>query len=214
MKHILRVLSCGFFALMTLPCMAQTQAETFMFTPAIGKMLFDSNRHVKDSSFYSVSLGYQFDEIWAGEAMFGMFETKSKSTARSSTGYHFNLNGLYHLYPAEKLNPYVIGGVGLLAAEKLDWSDSDALMQKSAVTMNVGAGLKYDLTPAWQLRAEAREFIVRHSIDHDFDTVINVGLTWYFDNPRRQKLRRMKPVQMDIQKVIQPFLILAEDRRA
>ena len=84
MKHILRALSFGFFALLALPSMAQTQAETFMFTPAIGKMLFDSNRHVKDSSFYSVSLGYQIDEIWAGEAMFGVFETKSKSNSRST----------------------------------------------------------------------------------------------------------------------------------
>lgn len=212
MGRIFRTLSVLFFILAALPAMAQTQAETFMFTPAVGQMLFDSNRHVKDVPFYNISVGYQFDEIWVGEAMFGVFETKSKSTARRSTGYHFNLNGLYHFYPAEKLNPYLIAGVGLLAADKLDWSDGGALMQKSAATINAGVGLKYDLTPAWQIRAEAREFIVRHSIDHDFDTVINLGLTWYFNNPRRQKLRTMKPVQMDLQKVIRPFLILAEDQ--
>lgn len=210
MNHTLSALGFGLFAAFALPtCFAETQSETFMFTPSVGAMLFDSNRHVENSPFYSVSVGYQFDDIWAGEATFGMFETRSKSTQHHSTGYHFNFNSLYHFDPAKKLNPYIIGGVGLLSAEKLNWPEDDASMQKSALTFNVGGGIKYDLTPTWQLRAEIREFVIRHSINHDFDTLVNVGLTWYFDNPRRTKLRKMKPVHMELNNTVQPLLILA-----
>jgi OOP family OmpA-OmpF porin len=210
MNYRIKLLSFGvLLASLISPCFAETQAETFMFTPAIGDMLFDSNRHVKNSAFYSVSLGYQIDEVWAGETTFGVFEAQSKGTQHRSTGYHFNINGLYHFYPDQRLNPYLIGGLGLLSAQKLDWPADNAYMPRSAVTINFGAGIKYDLNPAWQIRAEAREFIVRNSINHDFDTLINVGLTWHFDNPRRTKLRNMKPVHMEFQNEIHQMMILA-----
>jgi len=139
----------------------------------------DSN--AKDSAFYGLHLGYQFNNFFALEANYSVIDSetkkigtdidgnlKAKGSAIDVTMYRFD--ALFSMPVSKKLSPYFVMGyahVGL-----------DPKFTKEQRNMfNVGGGLKYSFTKAIALRADLRGFFD----DNYSDYAANLGLFYLFD---------------------------------
>jgi OOP family OmpA-OmpF porin len=162
---------------------AAVQAEEtagFSITPSIGYMIFDGDRALKsdaasgeydDNEFWSLGLGYRFNNPWQVELVYLDGETDTDRTAVDVDFYGLRLDGLYHLSEGEKLSPYLAIGAGHAEYEEpgYDREESNA---------NFGGGVKYALNKTVSLRSDARA--IYDFEDDNIDYAITLGLQFLF----------------------------------
>ncbi len=133
--------------------LATIRPDTVTFSPLVGKYLFEGNEGLKNRGVYGLGVGYNFDENWAGEAVFRYVDTQDTAGNEKSVDV---MSGeadlLYHFLPDQLFVPYLAGGVGAIRINPGSDAEEDLLV-------NYGAGFKYFFTDNMALRGDARHIL-------------------------------------------------------
>lgn len=160
------------------PALAERQ-QTIYLNPFAGYQLFDDKRDLSETGTFGFGAEFRFHPNWAIEAVYSRADADRKYESGSSDFEEIRLDGIYYLADQDQAwNPYVSAGAG-----HADFGD-DVLITQTAgsdheeTRVNVGAGVRYNVSDNVSIRADLREF---HGIDEStFDTQASLGLTFAF----------------------------------
>lgn len=179
------LLAAGLIAATPLSAADDVSGITLIF-PSVGLYDFDNNRGLDSEAFYkSGGLGYQFNNRWALEAIYASVESESDDQSGSGLPEgsdvdfdQYHLDALYTLNPEDKLQGYLVLGVGQgeFEADLADDTVDDTIV-------NYGVGVKYAFTDRIGLRGDVRGFT---GIDEEAtDAAVTLSLNWMFLETRR-----------------------------
>jgi len=129
---------------------------------AVGYHFFDNERAFDDAEFYGLGFGYAINPKWTVEGW--LTAAESDLNANSGTDVDVNtyrVDALYHLPTLGAWKPYIVGGIG--RAE----FDTQGFGSEDETQINLGLGLKRDLSKYFTLRGDVRAF---DNIDQGSDT--------------------------------------------
>lgn len=172
---VLACLSLVSFSILT-PSYAGNQAGTISITAGEGYEFFASKRRLKNTNMPFIALGYGLTQHWGIEAALGFFNTKfdrSTHEYRSVDGSLFTLDGIYHFYPQQGIEPFAELGVGVTS---LNPNRYDA---NNEGNINAGVGVQLFANEIVALRVEARDLYTW--VGGKNDVVLNAGVTLAFD---------------------------------
>ena len=160
--------------------MADERKETIYINPFAGYQLFDDARDLSETGTFGVGIEYRFRPIWAIEAIYSRADADRKYAPGSSDFDEIRLDGTYYFAGQDKAwNPYVSAGAG-----HANFGEDDSSAIRTAGTnhdetrVNVGTGLRYNVSDLISLRGDLREF---HGIDEStFDTQVSLGISVAF----------------------------------
>ncbi len=160
------------------PVLADRQ-ETLYITPFAGFQLFDDKRDLSETGTTGVGLEYRFSPHWALEAVYSKADADRKYVDGSSEFDELRLDGTYYFSgPDQAWNPYVSLGAGHADFGNDPSGPVTPGSNHEETRVNVGTGLRYNISDAMSLRADLREF---HGIDEStFDTQVSLGLSFAF----------------------------------
>ena len=137
----------------------------------------------KDNMLYGARLGYFLSRHWSFEGAAQQLPTKpNEDTATpgvEAPEYRFDayrFNGLFNFIGSDHFRPFVTAGVG---QERFDFED---VTTSKELGWNAGAGFRWYMTPALNLRADGRYVSVHmEDLDQDQGNVeATLGLGWTF----------------------------------
>lgn len=152
---------------------AQERGQWY-FAPSLSYIVADDDRQADDDAGLQLGVGKVINERWNMElsAVVDNLELENGSAEFKQRGLLFD--GLYFMDRDQRLDPYLVAGIGALKTE-LGNNDDTNLMA------NVGAGVMHSLNDRIGLRAD-----VRYRLDEDDssvtgedrfgDWVVNIGL--------------------------------------
>jgi OOP family OmpA-OmpF porin len=133
-------------------------------SPMAGGLYYDRELGLDEDShpnLFSWGLGYNLNKNWAIEFLYGMAEPETDQGGISVDVYQYQVDGVFHLLPDNKITPYLAGGIGAITYDsELRGKDSNTKAQ-----LNVGGGLKMELTDIFALRADVRRMMAIDSSD-------------------------------------------------
>jgi OOP family OmpA-OmpF porin len=164
---------------------AAAAAITLISTPAsaevpltinagVGYWHFDGDRRLKDTETPWLGLEYAFTDNWAAEILYAEDSTRLNNGIKADVAT-WQLGMIYYtgsyIGGANRVRPYLAFGMGEI--------DIDAgAFDTVETTANVGAGVRWMLTPRFGARLEAR---MLHSLDeNENDFLFSAGLNYYF----------------------------------
>lgn len=157
---------------------AEIKPGSFFLSPSIGGYVFEGNEDLKNNLLYGLGLGYHFDKNWAAEAIFNYVDTETDPGGVDVNAYLYRVEALYHLFPDNRLVPYLAAGIGGITLDPANAkSDSDFMV-------DYGVGLKYFLNDFIALRGD-----VRHVLPFDEsrnNLAYSVGLTFVFGGQKEK----------------------------
>lgn len=160
------------------PALADRE-ETVYINPFAAFQLFDDKRDLSETGTFGVGVEYRFRPHWAVEALYSRADADRKYVAGESEFEEIRVDGTYYFAgPDQAWNPYVSVGAG-----NADFgSDSSGVRTAGSnhdeTRVNVGAGVRYNITDGVSLRGDLREF---HGIDEStFDTQVSLGISFAF----------------------------------
>lgn len=157
------------------------RTETVYINPFAAFQLFDDDRDLSETGTFGVGVEYRFRPNWAIEAMYSRADADRKYVAGSSDFEEIRVDGTYYFAGQDQAwNPYVSMGAG-----HADFGVNDTISYRTAGTnhdetrVNVGTGVRYNITDSLALRGDLREF---HGIDEStFDTQVSLGISLAFN---------------------------------
>ena len=179
MNNIVRPVALAVLASsLSAPALAADK-QTIYLNPFAGYQLFDHKRELSESDTYGFGLEYRFKPHWAVEAVYSRADVDRKHNPGDSEFEELRLDGLYYFRGQDSAwNPYLAFGAG-----HADFGDGPATIRTSGTNhdetrVNVGAGVRYNISDMISLRGDLREF---HGIDEStFDTMVSLGLSLAF----------------------------------
>ncbi|WP_203299401.1 OmpA family protein [Marinobacter sediminum] len=161
------------------PAMAEDRQATTYINPFAAFQFFDNKRELSETGTFGVGAEYRFTPNWAVEVLFSRANADREGALGSSDFEEIRLDGTYYFAgPEEAWNPYLSAGAG-----HADFGNDSAAPRTSGSNhdesrVNVGAGVRYNITDALSLRGDVRKF---HGIDDStFDAQISLGLSLAF----------------------------------
>lgn len=174
-----------------LPALADEETTANLYLNG-GQYWFDSGRldgtpldgfELHDSTGGGVGYGYSITDRWAMEGVVDYFSVDVKDIDEKVEVYNYHLDLFYHFLGRfcgnECWQPYVAFGAGEVRVDfdhdfdpDLDWHDRQTMV-------NLGLGVKYQLGPRWQTRADLRAFqgVERGGLDGFLS--VSIGYQWY-----------------------------------
>ncbi|MBT0662885.1 OmpA family protein [Geobacter pelophilus] len=167
---------------------AENRAETFSLTPFVGGYTFDGKQHLETMPVVGLRGGYNFTDRLGAEAVFDYVKTEgTRNTANKANVYNYHMDLLYHFLPTAKAVPFLMAGYGGMTV------DPDNATKYTKGAFNYGAGVKYALSEAVELRGE-----VRHLLHKRYETLNNVeyglGLGFLFGGSKPAPAPVVAPV--------------------
>src|SRR5690606_13517137 len=104
---------------------------------------------VDDDRGLGIGYGYRFNNPWGVELSYTQVDSELTRTDIDMKLKHWQINGLYHFNVESDLKPVLM--VGIVHLE----GDAGALVRHT-LALTLGAGVKYDITPRWRFRTDAR----------------------------------------------------------
>lgn len=191
---IMRPISAAVLAAaLAAPAMADRQ-ETIYINPFAAFQLFDDKRDLSETGTFGVGAEYRFRPNWSVEALYSRADADRKYVPGDSEFDEVRVDGTYYFAgPDQAWNPYVSMGAG-----HADFG-SDASGVRTAgsnhdeTRVNVGAGVRYNISDGISLRGDLREF---HGIDEStFDTQVSLGISLAFTRTVAQASPAPAPVE-------------------
>ena len=167
------------------------------FSPSIGVLMFEGDEPLQDGLILKGRLGYDLNEWWTIEAV-GYLAPKLREnytishredpetgqiirTRRSYSytdttdfgdtyGIGLAVDALFHFSRWDRVDPYLVAGVGISTYGK------DVFSESVRPQIRGGFGVMYHLNDVWALRADARAFIA--GTDTELNGTLDVGLVW------------------------------------
>lgn len=144
---------------------------------------FDGKRHLDNSALPNIAIAYNFTNHWAMEAGAGVLNSNQKS-ALGNEGVHgmlYTIDGIYRFIPFKQVEPYIIGGVGVLVLNP----NGDDAEHPGVINAGMGAQLFWGSNVA--LRGEVRDIYQTTGASNN-DYMINFGVSFLFgENEKSQK---------------------------
>ncbi|WP_372981284.1 OmpA family protein [Marinobacter sediminum] len=166
-------------ATLVTPAIAEERRDTIYINPFAGFQYFDDKRSLDESATYGFGVEYRFLPNWAIEGVYSRANADHKYSNGDSDFEEVRVDGTYYFAgPEEKWNPYVSLGAG-----HADFGNDSSRMGTSGsnhdeTRVNVGTGVRYNVTDSFSLRGDLREF---HGIDEStFDTQVSLGFSLAF----------------------------------
>ncbi|WP_138438418.1 OmpA family protein [Marinobacter alexandrii] len=166
-------------ATLVTPAIAEERRDTIYINPFAGFQYFDDKRSLDESVTYGFGVEYRFLPHWAIEGVYSRANADHKYGSGDSDFEEVRVDGTYYFAgPEEKWNPYVSLGAG-----HADFGNDSSRMGTSGsnhdeTRVNVGTGVRYNVTDRFSLRGDLREF---HGIDEStFDTQVSLGFSLAF----------------------------------
>ncbi|WP_199457102.1 MULTISPECIES: OmpA family protein [unclassified Marinobacter] len=158
------------------PALAADKQSIYL-NPFAGYQLFDDKRDLSETDTYGVGIEYRFKPHWAVEAVYSRADADRKYVNGDSEFEELRLDGLYYFRGQDSAwNPYLAFGAG--HADFGDGPVFTAGTNHDETRVNVGAGVRYNISDMISLRGDLREF---HGIDEStFDTMVSLGLSLAF----------------------------------
>ena len=158
------------------PALAADKQSIYL-NPFAGYQLFDDKRDLSETDTYGVGIEYRFKPHWAVEAVYSRADADRKYVNGDSEFEELRLDGLYYFRGQDSAwNPYLAFGAG--HADFGDGPVFTAGTNHDETRVNVGAGVRYNISDMISLRGDLREF---HGIDEStFDTMVALGLSLAF----------------------------------
>jgi len=178
---------------------AEVRSNGFTVTPFAGWYIFEGNEDFNDRPLYGLGLGYRFSEHWSTELSLSYGDFKMNACELPDCAdvrhdaYAAYMDIYYDFIPDCKIVPFLTVGMGAMALDyKEEERDPNLIIKKKhASVFHYGAGIRYELIPQLDLRADVRHalsFDVAKSQDQDFDLFNNMmatlGITYTFGKPR------------------------------
>ncbi len=136
---------------------------------------FNNKRDLNNSAFPNLALAYNFTQHWAMEAGAGILNTR-QSEELGGEGVHgvlYNIDGIYRFGAFGHLEPYVLGGIGLLTLAP-NGTDSE-----HPGNINAGLGAQLFWGPTVAMRAEFRDVYQTTGNSYN-DYMLNFGVSFLF----------------------------------
>ncbi len=167
-------------ASLALPALAEERQETIYLNPFAGFQYFDDKRDLSETGTFGIGVEYRFTPHWAVEAVYSRADADRKYVDGSSDFDELRLDGLYYFAGQDQAwNPYLALGAG-----HADFGEGPATVRTAGTNhdesrVNVGAGVRYNVSDSISLRGDLREF---HGIDEStFDTMVSLGISFAFN---------------------------------
>lgn len=192
---------CLMVCLMFIAQTASTEIRPGAMTlsPSIGGYVFEGDQNVDNALVYGLGLGYHFDMHWAAEGVFHYVKTDLDTDNRNVDVYLYNMDVLYHLFPSEKLVPFMAAGFGgiVFDPDKADYNNDAAV--------NYGIGLKYFLAENVALRGDVRHLISFNETENNL--LYTAGITFLFGGEKAKESSEV----VEVPKRVVKFVILATE---
>lgn len=166
-------------ATLVTPAIAEERRDTIYINPFAGFQYFDDKRSLDESATYGFGVEYRFLPNWAIEGVYSQANADHKYSNGDSDFEEVRVDGTYYFAgPEETWNPYVSIGAG-----HADFGEDSSRMGTAGsnhdeTRVNVGTGVRYNVTDSFSLRGDLREF---HGIDEStFDTQVSLGFSLAF----------------------------------
>ena len=193
------VLAALLAVLLTVPALAEIRAGSYSVSPYVGGMLFEGNQDLEHRPIFGLRLGYDFTKNWGVEGDFGYVRTKYKPTDATTDVYNYRMEGLYHLWPDNKLVPFLAVGAGGMTI-----NSRDSAADHNRVAVDYGVGLKYSLTDRIALRGDVRHVLAFGSTYNDLEYTI--GLVFYFGGSKAEAAQPVQETRQAAETPAQPAL--------
>ena len=158
------------------PLLAEINGGEFSISPFAGGFVYDSTQHLSPSIALGARLGYNLDRNWGVEGTL----TYARPGFDGKYGHLVNVRGdlIYHLFPRNKLVPFLALGGGWMNTEAGRYSSENA-------TLDMGAGVKFFLNDSIALRGDFRQVMplaprTGDGTDCLQNSEITAGLTFQF----------------------------------
>ncbi len=177
MKIMLPLAVATLSAAIASPVMAQESTDQKIYlNPFAAYQLFDHKRELSETGTFGFGLEYRFQPNWAAELVFSRANADRKNVSGSSDFKEIRLDGLYYFGDFnEAWNPYLAAGAGHAEFGGSIPGPQTAGTDHDETRVNVGGGVRYNVSDSISLRADIREF---HGIDEStFDTVASLGFS-------------------------------------
>ncbi len=151
---------------------AENQAGATTLTLAGAYYHFASSRHLDNTALPNVALAYNFTDRWAVEGSVGAVNTNQKP-ALGGAGVHgflYTADAIYR-FPHQQFEPYLIGGIGLLAMRP------NGLNSEHQGNINAGVGTQFFFSDTIALRGELRDLYTTTGAGKN-DYMINFGVSF------------------------------------
>lgn len=160
------------------PALADRQ-ETLYINPFAAFQLFDDARDLSETGTFGVGVEYRFMPRWALEALYSRASADRKYVPGSSDFDEIRLDGTYYFAdPDQAWNPYLSFGAGHANFGVDDPAPKTAGTSHDETRVNVGTGVRYNISDTVSLRGDLREF---HGVDEStFDTQVSLGISVAF----------------------------------
>lgn len=147
-------------------------------TPSIGYAEIDDDRGADfDDSFWSVGLGYRFDNPWQVELVYGQSEVSDGDVPTGDLDVEsLRLDALYHLTEDKSIVPYLAIGSGYTDFDADD--ASGAPFDGDETNVNAGAGVKYRVNDMFSVRSDFRG--IYGLAEENVDLALSLGLQMLF----------------------------------
>ena len=192
-------------ALLAAPAASAVQAVEssdygrWYISPAVGFWNFEGDEPLEDGFYGSLRVGYDYSEWWMFEvnAIFapsldenlsghywdGKYQEQPESKSKGDDKYFDHTWGLQlygdamlHFTSWERLDPYVIFGVGLETFGK------DVMKDSCSLNGRIGGGVMYHIDDSWTLRADTRVNLAGYNTE--FNHTLDVGVLYRFGADR------------------------------
>ena len=171
----------GYFFLMSLYCpqivFSDITEEMINVSGMLGVYCFEGNQPIESGPIIGIGAGYHLTDHIGIEftLKYGIFDfyccEGCNAVENDLNGYLYHLDGVYHLWPTEKLVPYAAAGIGNI---KLN---DDRLLDNSSSFFNYGGGFHYFLSDQLSFRGDIRHMLLFNESHHNLSLV--VGLTYF-----------------------------------
>lgn len=187
-------LVCSLFLLGVLsaaPTMADEETTLNLYLNG-GQYWFDSDRlngtpfrgfDLEDTTGGGGGLGYSITDRWAMEGVIDYFSVGVEDIDEKVEVYNYHLDIFYHFLGRfcgnDCWQPYVAFGAGEIRIDYDDSFDDEFNWHDRQTMVNLGVGVKYQLGPRWQARADARVFQGVEEGGLDGFLSVAIGYQWY-----------------------------------
>ena len=185
----------AFFALSLLAALpAQAEALTDRWYAGISGDVFlpGGGNSLKRAGGVSALVGYEVSDSWNVEALVMSIPNAASSHGGNSALNGFALQGAWHFWGYERVDPFFTFGVQSLFSSDHVFADDS---RRSAIGPTLGFGLAYHLTDNLSLRADARSMV---SIDSPSGIAFSIsgGLQWSFGGGGNQSDEKLDTVDL------------------
>ena len=198
------------FLVLTFTMTNQSFAEIqFHLSPMSGIYLLEGNRNISDTIIGGLGLGVSFNDHFSAE-MFLLYSdltinyydkaSHSCQVDDDTPGYIYHFDLLYHFNPIERLTPYLAVGIGgiNISSDYVDYI-YEADRTDSCMQLNYGAGFRYRLTDAIDVRGDIRHLFSPDSRNNELTVLGGLSFAFGFND---QPIVEQKPSDSDHDGVI------------